>query len=134
MIADQLWEPTARQHMRNPAWSPHAKFHDAQYITMSALISVIALRILFQRDGDPHVRLRNAAALSSVSWLGMWGAMLFPDTAATDPEFASEPTERKVAGLHPQLFLSVIGLGGLAVTVKAEAVRARHEVVGSAAV
>jgi len=127
MIADQLWEPIARQHMRNPAWSPHAKFHDAQYITMSALISAIALRILFQRDGDPHVRLRNAAALSSVSWLGMWGAMLFPGTAATDPEFASEPTERPIVGLPPQLFLSVIGLGGLAATVTVEAVRARHK-------
>ncbi|WP_181779080.1 DUF6640 family protein [Pseudonocardia pini] len=127
MIVDHLWEPIARQHMRNPAWSPHAKFHDAQYITMSALISAIALRILFQREGDPHVRLRNAAALSSVSWLGMWGAMLFPGTAATDPEFVSEPTERPIAGLPPQLFLSIIGLGGLAATVKADAVRARHE-------
>lgn len=59
--------------------------------------------------------------------------MLFPGTATTDPEFASEPSERKIAGLPPQLILPVIGLGGLATTVEAEAVRARHE-VGSAAV
>ena len=122
---DYVYTPTAKQHVRNPRWSPHAKFHDAQYIAMSPLISAIGLRILFQRDGDAHVRLRHAAALASVAWLGMWGALLLPGTAATDPEFASEPTETKLMGLPPQLFLSVIALGALTVTVVTEAVPTR---------
>lgn len=92
---------------------------------MSPLISAIGLRILFQRDGDAHVRLRQAAALASVAWWGMWGALLRPGTAATDPQFASEPTEKKVIGLAPQLFLSVVALSVLAGTVVTEAVRAR---------
>jgi hypothetical protein len=126
LVVDYVYEPTARQHVRNPNWPPHAKFHDAQYIAMSPLISAIGLRILFQRDGDAHMRLRHAAALASVAWLGMWGALLLPGTAATDPEFEAEPSEKKLMGLHPQLFLSVIALGALAGTVTIEAVRARY--------
>lgn len=63
--------------------------------------------------------------LASVAWLGMWSALLLPGTAATDPEFELEPTERKLMGLHPQLFLSLIALGTLSGTVAVEAVRAR---------
>ena len=126
LVVDYVYEPTSRHHVRNPNWSPHAKFHDAQYVAMSPLISAIGLRILSRRDGDAHVRLRHAAALASVAWWRMWGALLLPGTAATDPEFAAEPTERELMGLHPQLFLSVVALGALAGTVTVEAVRARY--------
>jgi hypothetical protein len=128
LVVDHLYKPIANQHIHNPNWPPHAKFHDAQYIAMSPLISAVGLRILFQRDGDAHKHLRQAAALGSVAWLGMWGALLLPGTAATDPEF--EATERKVAGLQPQLFLSLIALGGLAGTVAVEAVRGRRRTAG----
>ena len=123
LLADFVYRPTANQHIHNPSWPPHAKFHDAQYIAMSPLISAVGLRILLQRDGDAHAQLRQAAALASVAWLGMWGALLLPGTAATDPEF--EATEPKVGGLHPQLFMSLIALGALSGTVTVEAVRAR---------
>jgi hypothetical protein len=123
-VADFAYQPTGKQHIRNPHWPPHAKFHDAQYIAMSPLISAVGLRILWQRHGDAHAQLRQAAALASVAWLGMWGALLFPGTAATDPEF--EATERMVLGMHPQLVMSLIALGGLSTTVTAEAVRARR--------
>ena len=91
---------------------------------MSPLVSAVGLRILVQREGNAHTNLRQAAALASVAWLGMWGALLLPGTAATDPEFA--PTEQKLLGLHPQLFLSLVALGGLSGTVAVEAVRARR--------
>jgi hypothetical protein len=125
-LVDYAYGPTARQHIRNPDWSPHAKFHDAQYIAMSPLISAIGMRILFRRGGDAHARLRQAAALASVAWLGMWGALLLPGTSASDPQFEFEPTEQKIMGLHPQLFLSLIALGGLSGAVTVEAVRARR--------
>ena len=130
LLADYVYKPTADQHIHNPNWPPHAKFHDAQYIAMSPLVSAVGLRILLRRDGDAHAQLRQAAALASVAWLGMWGALLLPGTAATDPEFELEPTERKVLGLHPQLFLSLIALGTLSGTVAMEAVRARLTGVG----
>ena len=124
LVADYLYKPTAKQHIHNPNWPPHAKFHDAQYIAMSPLVSAVGLRILFQRDGDAHKHLRQAAALGSVAWLGMWGALLLPGTAATDPEF--ESTEQKLAGMLPQLFMSLVALGGLAGTVAVEALRDRR--------
>jgi hypothetical protein len=124
LIADFAYGPTAEQHIHNPNWPPHAKFHDAQYIVMTPLVSAVGLRILLQRGGDAHAQLRQAAGLASVAWLGMWGALLLPGTAATDPEF--ESTEQKVAGMHPQLFMSLIALGTLSGTVAVEAVRARR--------
>ena len=124
LFSDFLFRPIADRHIHNPNWPPHAKFHNAQYIVMSPLVSAVGLRVLFQRDGDAQAHLRQAAALASVAWLGMWGALLFPGTAAVDPEFVADAS--KPAGLDPQLFLSLIALGGLAGTVAAEAVRARR--------
>ena len=128
LIADFLYRPAAARHIDNPGWPPHAKFHDAQYVVMSPLVSAVGLRVLFQRDGDAHAHLRQAAALASVAWLGLWSALLFPGTAAVDPEFA--PTGPKPAGLDPQLRLSLIALGGLAGAVTTEAVRARRSPPG----
>jgi hypothetical protein len=56
------------------------------------------LRILLRRGGDAHAHLRQAASLASVAWLGLWGALLLPGTAATDPEF--ESTEQKALDLR----------------------------------
>ena len=56
----------------------------------------------------------------------MWGALLLPGTAATDPEFEFEPTEQKLLSLHPQLFLSLVALAGLSGTVAVDAIRARR--------
>ncbi|MDT7578418.1 MAG: hypothetical protein QOH17_4751 [Pseudonocardiales bacterium] len=124
LLVDFVYKPTAKQHIHNPSWPPHAKFHDAQYIAMTPIVSAVGLRILFQRNGNPHAHLRQAAALAAAAWLGMWGALLLPGTAATDPEF--ESTEQKLFGLHPQLFMSLVALGGLSGTVAIDAIRARR--------
>src|SRR3954463_13960211 len=49
LIADFAYGPTAEQHIHNPNWPPHAKFHDAQYIVMTPLVSAVGLRTLLQR-------------------------------------------------------------------------------------
>lgn len=124
-LADLVIPATAKQHLHNPNWPPHAKFHDAQYIVMGALTGALGLRILLRRGGDPRARFYLAAALGSVPWLGMWAALLFPGTAATDPEFEAE--QSKVLGIHPQLFLGLVILVGLSGAVKIEHSRARGE-------
>lgn len=60
LIADAL-SPMAAQHILNPAWSPHAKFHDAQYIVMSMLLGALALMLLARKRGDGHAALLTAA-------------------------------------------------------------------------
>jgi hypothetical protein len=121
LLADLVIPDIAARHLHNPNWPPHAKFHDAQYIGMGALIGVIGLRVLLRRQGDPRAQFYLAAALGSVTWLGMWGALLFPQTAAQDPEFAE--TAAKVLGLDVQLFIAVVMLVGLGAAVALERTR-----------
>jgi hypothetical protein len=53
----------------------------------------------------------------------MWSALLFPGTAARDPEF--ECTGHKVLGLDPQLFIALVMLTGLSAAVTLERTRCR---------
>jgi hypothetical protein len=100
LVADFLVPATARQHMRNPRWPGHAKFHDAQYIVMSGLLGGLGLRLVTSRRGDADRNLLTAAAVVSTPWLGMYGAALFPGTALVDEEFTdpSRETPPKVEG------------------------------------
>lgn len=100
LIADAL-SPMAAQHILNPNWSPHAKFHDAQYIVMSILLGALALVLLSRRRGDGHDALLISAALLATPWLGMFGALLFPGTSMRDPEF--DVPSAYVLGVHPQI-------------------------------
>jgi hypothetical protein len=109
LAADFLVPASARQHMRNPRWPGHAKFHDAQYIVMSGLLGALGLRPVTSRQGDPDRNLRAAAALVSVPWLGMYGAALFPGTALVDEEFA-DPSRGRVLGMEGNL---AVGTGCL---------------------
>ncbi|WP_225732345.1 MULTISPECIES: DUF6640 family protein [unclassified Nocardia] len=122
LLADLVIPDIARRHLHNPNWPPHAKFHDAQYIGMGALLGTIGLRILLRRKGDQRAQFYLAAALGSVTWLGMWGALLFPGTAAQDPEFAADA--RKVLGIDFQLFIALVMLVGLSAAVTVERTRA----------
>ncbi|MEV0538823.1 DUF6640 family protein [Nocardia salmonicida] len=121
LLADFVIPAGAAQHLRNDAWPPHAKFHDAQYIVMSILLGVLALTLLLRRDGGTHSRLWTACAILATPWLGLLAAMLFPGTAVHDPEFA----DTTIIGLHPQVLLAVILLAVL-VTAVALSTRRRN--------
>lgn len=110
LLADFLVPGGAAQHLRNDAWPPHAKFHDAQYIGMSILLGVIALVLVLRREGE-RGSLWTAAAVLSTPWLGLLAAGLFPGTAIQDPGF-DNPT---VLGLHPQVLLALVLLAVLLV-------------------
>ncbi|MFI9394251.1 DUF6640 family protein [Streptomyces bauhiniae] len=124
LLADFLVPRSANQHLHNPNWPPHAKFHNAQYIAMGMLSGGYGLRVLLRRGGDQRAQLHTAATIAAVPWLGMFGALLFPGTAASDPEF--EDTEPKVLGMHPQLALALALLAGVSGAVTAERARSRR--------
>ncbi|MEJ2869300.1 hypothetical protein WCD74_16105 [Actinomycetospora sp. OC33-EN08] len=113
LAADALVPETARQHLGNPRWPGHAKFHDAQYIVMSMLLGGITLRLVTTRRGDPDRNLLAAAAISSTPWLGMYGAAAFPGTELVDEEFDTP----KVLGLDPNLFAGTMCLAALGAAV-----------------
>ncbi|MBF6204611.1 hypothetical protein IU483_10805 [Streptomyces gardneri] len=111
VLADLVIPDLAAQHAFNPGWPPHAKFHDAQYMVMTVLLGVIGLTLTLWPGLDPRGRLLCAAAVVATPWLGMIGALLFPDTATHDPEFADRTLF--VLGLHGQVFMALILLTAL---------------------
>lgn len=112
LFVDALLPETARQHMRNPRWPGHAKFHNAQYIVMSAILGGLGLRLLASPHGDPdHNRVVATAALA-VPYLGMYGAAAFPGTALSDEEFGDSPANR-VMGIEVNLLSASIALAAL---------------------
>jgi hypothetical protein len=52
ILADVILPKTAKQHIYNPKWSPHAKFHNSQTISLSILLGFLSLYLLFRSEGD----------------------------------------------------------------------------------
>ena len=115
LIADALVPVTARQHLYNPAWPPHAKFHNGQTMLMGIVNGTIALAVLFafRRLTLPLFLVATAAA--SVYWMTMVLAPFFPGTAWFDPEFAG--SSGRPLGLSPQQLLSYLLCALLVVAV-----------------
>lgn len=77
-----------RTHIHNPAWPPHAKFHNAQTMLLGTIIGLTSLWVLWSPKADGLYRLRIASALASYYWITQAGSLLFPGTALVDPQFA----------------------------------------------
>ncbi|MEU8319645.1 DUF6640 family protein [Nonomuraea sp. NPDC048881] len=114
VLADLVIPDLAAQHAFNPAWPPHAKFHDAQYMVMTVLLGLTGLAFALRPARNT---LLHAAAVLAIPWLGMIGALLFPGTATYDPEFADRTVF--VLGLHGQVFMAIVLLVALLVATAA---------------
>lgn len=108
LLADYLIWPTARQHMKNPAWPPHAKFHNAQTILLGIGLGTLTVTLVSTPSEDARLHLLLAAATASLYWLSMLFAPAFPGTAWADPEFR-DSTARPL-GLHPQHILALMAV------------------------
>ncbi len=75
-------------HVFNPAWTAHAKFHVAQTLVLGTLSGLIALWLLWRHPGPAVLRWDGAAVFSSLYWVTLLPAILVPQTAHVDPEFA----------------------------------------------
>ncbi len=85
-IAD--WNAT---HMFNPNWPPHAKFHNAQGMSIGVCLSILILYYTWRTDpslakGDS---IKTATVLASLYWLTGLAAWFFPGSLAVDPEFGT---------------------------------------------
>ncbi|UUZ81802.1 hypothetical protein LJK88_45785 [Paenibacillus sp. P26] len=113
LLADWVIPRTAKQHIYNPKWPPHAKFHNGQTMSLGFLLGALSLFLLFRMDGDLWFQFTLGIVTASYYWLSMMFAGLFPHTAWVDPEFKNEV--KPVLGLPPQQFLSFVMLILLAV-------------------
>jgi hypothetical protein len=103
-VADAVVPSTSRQHLWNPAWPPHAKFHNSQTMLMGIFAGSLSLYILFACGPLTLRMFLLATAAAAMYWVTMVLAPLFPGTAWYDPEF--KDASRRPLGLSPQQLLS----------------------------
>lgn len=75
------WNAT---HIRNPAWPPHAKFHNAQTMSMGVALGLATFYQLW-RPGYSRAALDSAVISASTYGLTQLSAGLYPETATVDP-------------------------------------------------
>ena len=59
------WKPN---HLLNPAWHPHARFHGGLLLFTLAGVSLTALWLLWRRSREPVVAIRAATLLLLAYW------------------------------------------------------------------
>ncbi|VTR75393.1 DUF6640 family protein [Cellulomonas hominis] len=72
-----------RTHLFNPAWPPHARFHDAQTITTAAFLGSAAVAVL--RHPDPRAATVSAG-LTGAFWASVAASFLYPGTGGLGAE------------------------------------------------
>ena len=55
-------------HLLNPLWHPHARFHGALLLFMLAGVSATGIWLLWRKSKEPEVAVRAAALLSLSFW------------------------------------------------------------------
>ena len=115
VIADAVVPHTAKQHLRNPRWPPHAKFHNAQSMLMGTGLGTLAIVILFAVRPLTFPVFLIATGVAAMYYAAMALATVFPGTAWYDPEF--EGSFKRPFGLHPQQLLGYLMLLLLVVAV-----------------
>lgn len=82
------WNET---HIHNPSWPPHAKFHNAQTMSLGAGLAAAALAVTWAPSrAAGGTRLAAAAFLASLYPATQLSALLYPGTALVD-----SPAERR---------------------------------------
>jgi hypothetical protein len=106
LMADYFIPSAGAQHIKNPRWPPHAKFHNAQGILMGFALGVLTIVLLFQQGPLSEQRIVLSASVASIYWLCIFAAPAFPGTAFSDPEFVT--TNPRPMGIPAQLFIGFV--------------------------
>ena len=98
------WNET---HMFNPAWPPHARFHNAQTIATGSLLAILTLFFLWRRTGDRGANTPAGPLLAGAYFWTQAAAVFFPGVAWIDPEFLGAG-QSLTAFPPPQLILDAV--------------------------
>jgi hypothetical protein len=74
-------------HLLNPLWPPHAKFHNAQTMSLGILLALSAIGFAAWPTRAPRVQLIAVAVLGSLYWTSIFCAQFFPGVGFFDPQF-----------------------------------------------
>jgi hypothetical protein len=59
------WNTT---HLFNPAWHPHARFHDALFLMILDAMTLVVLWLLWRPSKEPEIRVKVAALFAAAVW------------------------------------------------------------------
>jgi hypothetical protein len=86
------WRPN---HLLNPLWHPHARYHGALLLFMLAGVSATGIWLLWRESAEPEIALRAAAFLSLSFWTPLFyitsilpGSTTWAGTPETDPRLS----------------------------------------------
>ncbi len=99
-------------HSFNPRWTPHAKFHGGQTLMFSIFLALLTIFFAWRKSTDRLGAVMAASAFAAVYWVTQAGAILYPGTAAFDPEFV-QPNSY-VLGLAQQNYIEIVFLALIA--------------------
>ena len=106
LVADAIVPSVARQHLWNPLWPPHAKFHNGQTMLMGIIGGTLSLVILFGSQPLTLPLLLIAASVAGSYFVAMAFAPAFPGTGWIDPEFMA--ATKRPLGLAPQQLVTYV--------------------------
>ena len=100
-----------RTHVFNPAWPPHAGFHNALEISMAFGYSLVALWLLWMRSAEPGAGVLTATLVSVIFWGSFFIAISVPGTLGEEgiPRILNIPLNLFIAAL--MLLVTVLGFG-----------------------
>jgi hypothetical protein len=86
------WSPN---HLLNPAWHPHARFHAAQLLFFHAGVALTGTWLLWRKSKEPLVAVAAAALMASSFWMPLFfitsvlpGSNVWPGGPETIPHIA----------------------------------------------
>jgi hypothetical protein len=95
-------------HIFNPRWTPHAKFHGGQTLMFSILLGALSVFFAWRKTTDRPNLVFAASGFAALYWLTQAGAILYPGTAAFDPEFVTKNSY--FLGLAQQNYIEIVYL------------------------
>jgi hypothetical protein len=74
-------------HIYNSRWPPHAKFHNGQTLSMSLLLGGLTTFLAWWPSNNVPAMVTAAGGAANLYFISQSTAILYPDTAYSDPEF-----------------------------------------------
>jgi hypothetical protein len=97
-------------HLLNPLWHPHARFHGALLLFLLAGVSVMGTWLLWRRSKEPEVAFKVAAAISVAYWTPLF---YIPFLLPSSTWWAGRPgAEPRIDGvmIYPNLVVAALVL------------------------
>lgn len=80
----------SKTHIYNPAWPPHAVFHDIAMLNHLVATSLIALWLMWRKSTEPAIGLRVAMLIV----LSFWSAFFYVTTLVPTSSLKAIPNEK----------------------------------------